>query len=80
MAPKKSKALMDSAAIPDWILGQGVEENAKELQAALEQEWIDELMPRYQGRWIQNVICYATMLSRHQIELNAPLLSAALCY
>lgn len=38
MAPKKSKALMDSAVIPDWILGQGVEENAKELQAALEQE------------------------------------------
>lgn len=37
-------------------------------------------MPRYKGRWKQNVIYYAIMLSRHQIELNAPLLSAALCY
>lgn len=29
---------MVSAVVPDWISRQGVEENAKELQAALEQE------------------------------------------
>ncbi|CAB4298498.1 unnamed protein product [Prunus armeniaca] len=38
MSPNKSKALMDSATVPDWILGQGGEENAKKLQAALEQK------------------------------------------
>ncbi|KAI5316897.1 hypothetical protein L3X38_036604 [Prunus dulcis] len=35
--------------------------------------WVDELMPRYQGKWMQNRIFYAIMLSKHQIELNPPL-------
>ncbi|CAL2247044.1 unnamed protein product [Prunus armeniaca] len=81
MAPKKSKAPKVSADAPDWIFGRGVAEYVKEFQVALAQEQtgslVDEMMPKYKDKWMQNGVFYAIMLSKHQIDLNARLLDMA---
>lgn len=41
--------------------------------------WVDEMLPLFQDKWMQNGIYYVILLSKHQIDLNPSLLGAALC-